>query len=126
MRQRSTLSEIKKIDEHFPADDETVPSGEVATSVSLSVYLRASSLCLRNAGGGVALCLPRLSHGLQSEISVIWHKQTHTNNHILTVAAQTQPSLLSLDVSLSLLVPVLVSVYYHYIPEWGREINTPS
>lgn len=47
--------------------------------VSLSVYLWASSLCLRNAGGGgVALGLPRPSHGFQSKISIIQQKHSHT------------------------------------------------
>lgn len=77
-----------------------VPSGEVATSISLSVYLWASSLCLRNAGGGVSLSLPRLSHGFSLKISIIWKKRTNT--FILTLTTQTPPSVLSLDVSLSL------------------------
>lgn len=43
------ISDRGMIDELFYGRDETVPSGEVATSVSLSVYLWASSFCLRNA-----------------------------------------------------------------------------
>lgn len=39
------------IDELCYGRDETVPCGKVATSVFFSVYLWASSFCLRNAVG---------------------------------------------------------------------------
>lgn len=58
-------------------------------SVSLSVYLPASSLCLRNAGGGVAFCLPRLSCGFQSKVTIILaqncHTQKRTQNPVCTL-----------------------------------------
>lgn len=68
------ISVTGMIDELFSRYNETVPTSEVATSHIISVYLLASSLCLRNAEGGISLCLPRLSHGFQSKTSTIWKK----------------------------------------------------
>lgn len=51
--------------------------------------LPLSEECVR---GGVALCLPRPSHGFPSKIFVIWQKHTdrHIYNHILALTAQTK------------------------------------
>lgn len=75
--------------------------------VSLSVYLWASSLCLRNAGGGGGLLWVCQGRHMDSSLkSPLFSRNTHThtNNHIL----RTNTSL-PLDASLSLSVYALVS-----------------
>lgn len=80
----------------FYGCDETVPSGEVANFVCLSVYLRASSLCLRNAWGEASLCVCQGRHMDSRLKSLLFGKNTpththrHIYNHILALTAQTK------------------------------------
>jgi len=80
----------ERIDDQFSADDETVPCGEVATAVSLRVYLGPPpslppSLPPSEECSGLLCVCQGCQHGFQTEISIIWQRDTHSHTHTHTL-----------------------------------------